>query len=370
MDAINNGSVTVHSSRFPMSSTDLRIMLNNIQFSLGLTIGLQAEWSLQADQKLMELLAKPKRVKRKAAVINAIADAPQDLQAIRDELTNDNDIAHPEVAVDEPADTNNKPAAKDTKAVQDELTSDNDIAHPEVTVDEPAEANNEPPAKANAKNNPEANDDSDSNSWYSSSSSSSLRVPPNISYNDRMTWPSDFADAYTCGLDLLEASGNNKQKHNASVNVLRAIVTAKEVSHMKVLSATLSLAEHTLLHTDSARAYKSKTPGVLHASVVHKKRRVWVGGRWVWEPPTYVKIKKVILPNQKRLTVKVGTQVVDRAWRFVKSRLTLNQNSKVGSTTLISQVRSAQYEYWNRGRDMWERTGELLSWHMSQIMTK
>ena len=119
--------------------------------------------------------------------------------------------------------------AKDTKAVQDELTSDNDIAHPEVTVDEPADANNEPPAKANAKNNPEPNDDSDSNSSYSSSSSSSLRVPPNIPYNDRMTWPSDFADAYTCGLDLLEASGNNKQKHNASVNVLRAIVTAKEV---------------------------------------------------------------------------------------------------------------------------------------------
>lgn len=169
-------------------------MLNNIQFSLGLTIGLQGEWSLQADQKLMELLAKPKRTKRKAAVINAIADAPQDLKAIRDELTNDNDIARPEVA-----------------------------------VDEPAEANNEPPAKANAKNNPEPNDDSDSNSSYSSSSSSSLRVPPNIGYSDRMTWPSDFADAYTCGLDLLEASGNNKQKHNASVNVLRAIVTAKEV---------------------------------------------------------------------------------------------------------------------------------------------
>ncbi|CAE7306756.1 unnamed protein product [Symbiodinium microadriaticum] len=82
-----------------------------------------------------------------------------------------------------------------------------------------------------------------------------------------------------------------------------------------------------LLHTDSARAYKAKTRGALHASVVHKKRQV-------------------ILPNQKRLTVKVG------------------------STVLISKVRSAQFEYWNRGRDMWERTGELLSWHMSQIMTK
>ncbi|CAE7706170.1 unnamed protein product [Symbiodinium necroappetens] len=73
---------------------------------------------------------------------------------------------------------------------------------------------------------------------------------------------------------------------------------------------------------------------------------VWVGGRWVWEQPTYVKMMKVILPNQKRLTVKVG------------------------STVLISEVRSAQFEYWHRGRDMWQRTGELLSWRMSQIMTK
>ena len=62
----------------------------------------------------------------------------------------------------------------------------------------------------------------------------------------------------------------------------------------------------------------------------------------------------MILPNKKRLTVKVGTEVVDRAWKFMKSRLTLNQNSKVGSTAIVSKVRSAQFEYWNRGRDMWE----------------
>ncbi|OLP77238.1 hypothetical protein AK812_SmicGene42719 [Symbiodinium microadriaticum] len=102
-----------------------------------------------------------------------------------------------------------------------------------------------------------------------------------------------------------------------------------------------------LLHTDSACAYKAKTRGVLHASVVHGPQEAPGVGRW-----------------------KVGTQVVDRAWKFIKSRLTLNQNSKVGSTVLISEVRSAQFEYWHRGRDMWERTGELLSWHVSQIMTK
>ena len=80
-----------------------------------------------------------------------------------------------------------------------------------------------------------------------------------------------------------------------------------------------------LLHTDSARAYKAKTWGVLHASVVHKKRQVWVGGGWVWEQPTYVKMTKVILPKQKRLTVKVGTQAVDRAWKFIKTHLESEQ---------------------------------------------
>ncbi|CAE7239342.1 unnamed protein product [Symbiodinium sp. CCMP2592] len=68
-----------------------------------------------------------------------------------------------------------------------------------------------------------------------------------------------------------------------------------------------------LLHTDSARAYNSKTRGVLHASVVHKKRQVSVGGRWVWQQPTYVKLRKVLLPINKRLTVKIRTQIVDLA---------------------------------------------------------
>ena len=36
-----------------------------------------------------------------------------------------------------------------------------------------------------------------------------------------------------------------------------------------------------ILHTDSARSYRMKLPGVLHDAVVHKKRRVKVNGKWV-----------------------------------------------------------------------------------------
>ena len=72
------------------------------------------------------------------------------------------------------------------------------------------------------------------------------------------------------------------------------------------------------------------------------------------------------LAHPKTSNDKGRMQDIDRAWGFMKNRIILNQNSKVGSTTLLSKIRSAHYAFWNRGRDMWECTGELLSWHMSQ----
>ena len=36
-----------------------------------------------------------------------------------------------------------------------------------------------------------------------------------------------------------------------------------------------------VLHTDSARSYKAKVPGVVHDNVVHQKKRVKVGGKYV-----------------------------------------------------------------------------------------
>ena len=37
-----------------------------------------------------------------------------------------------------------------------------------------------------------------------------------------------------------------------------------------------------IFHTDSAKAYKMKLPGVLHDSVVHQKKRVKKNGKWEW----------------------------------------------------------------------------------------
>ena len=37
--------------------------------------------------------------------------------------------------------------------------------------------------------------------------------------------------------------------------------------------------------------------------------------------------------------------IVDRAWRYLKERINLNQNCAVGSPLMRTKVRSAQYEY-------------------------
>ena len=61
-----------------------------------------------------------------------------------------------------------------------------------------------------------------------------------------------------------------------------------------------------ILHTDSARSYKTRVPGVLHDSVVHCKKRVKVQGKWVGKKPNYTKIVIHKLADGRKLKVKAG----------------------------------------------------------------
>ena len=115
-----------------------------------------------------------------------------------------------------------------------------------------------------------------------------------------------------------------------------------------------------VLHSDSARSYRMKVPGMLHDAVVHKKKRVKRGGKWIWLKPNYVKISTHKLPDGSKIKTKAGTQIIDRAWRFIKERLRRNQNAKASSAMMSLQVRSAQWEYWHRNDDLWVCTGEIL----------
>ena len=84
----------------------------------------------------------------------------------------------------------------------------------------------------------------------------------------------------------------------------------------------------------------------------------------------YVRVVTHKIPGGKQtIKVKAGTQIIDRAWRFLKDRmpLNLNQNSKVGSKTLRAMLRSAQNEYWHTNADLWVSTGILCSWEMAKL---
>ena len=86
--------------------------------------------------------------------------------------------------------------------------------------------------------------------------------------------------------------------------------------------------------------------GVIHDRVIHCKKRVQVKGTVQYQNPKYVALVKHHIPNTKKvLTVKSGTQVIDRCWRFLKDRISRNQHSKAGSKLLRANLHSAQYEY-------------------------
>ena len=114
-----------------------------------------------------------------------------------------------------------------------------------------------------------------------------------------------------------------------------------------------------ILHTDKAKAYAMKIPGLLHDSVRHGKKRVKVGGKWVWKKPVYTKLRLHKLPDGRKVRVKAGTQIIDRAWRFILAHM-VGVSAPPGSRTLAAVVRSAQWLYWNRGRDLWKETGAML----------
>ena len=125
-----------------------------------------------------------------------------------------------------------------------------------------------------------------------------------------------------------------------------------------------------VLHSDFARSYRMKISGVVHDAVTHKKRRVKRDGKFVWVQPTYVKVSTHTLPGGRRIKTKAGTQIIDRAWRFIKERLKRNQAVKAGSTMLAAQIRSAQCEYWHRKDDLWLSTGKLVEHYMKGMVRK
>ena len=74
-----------------------------------------------------------------------------------------------------------------------------------------------------------------------------------------------------------------------------------------------------ILHTDGARAYKMHIPGVARYNVIHKKKKILQGGKYIWVKPHYTKVYKHKLPCGKSVQVKSGTQIIDRFWQHLRA---------------------------------------------------
>ena len=124
-----------------------------------------------------------------------------------------------------------------------------------------------------------------------------------------------------------------------------------------------------IFHTDSARSYKARLNKVVHDNVVHCKKKVKVNGKWTWQMPKYVKVTTHTLPGtNKTVKTKAGTQIVDRAWRYIKDRLSLNQSTRPGSRLIRAQIQGAQFQYWHKNEDPWKVACKLSHFVMQKIM--
>ena len=115
-----------------------------------------------------------------------------------------------------------------------------------------------------------------------------------------------------------------------------------------------------ILHTDGAKAYKTKVPGLLHDAVVHQKKKRMVNGKPIWSKPIYSKLTVHKLENKQKVKVKSGTQIIDGFWKHLKKHIG-NTSKTPGSQALARKIRSAQWLYWFKKENLWLKTGSMLS---------
>ncbi len=83
-------------------------------------------------------------------------------------------------------------------------------------------------------------------------------------------------------------------------------------------------------------------------------------GGSTWLKPRYVQLFKHKLPNGQVIRTLGGTQIIDRAWRFLRAHIG-SRNGMVGTQSVQARGRSAQWTYWHRGANLWLATGEMLA---------
>eukprot|EP00969_Alexandrium_andersonii_P125767 5560203-Alexandrium_andersonii.AAC.1 len=83
-----------------------------------------------------------------------------------------------------------------------------------------------------------------------------------------------------------------------------------------------------------------RVEGMLHDHVVHMKKKVKRGNKYVRLLPKYTRTFTHALPDGNSLKVKGGTQLIDRFWRMLRARLRGN-SARPGSRALACAIRAA-----------------------------
>ena len=90
-----------------------------------------------------------------------------------------------------------------------------------------------------------------------------------------------------------------------------------------------------------------------------RKKRVVIRGKSIWIKPSYTKVYKHKFPNGKLITVKSGTQIIDRFWGTLRQGLK-HTPRQPGTALLNRKIRSIQWQYWHKDHNMWQATGAMV----------
>ena len=93
-----------------------------------------------------------------------------------------------------------------------------------------------------------------------------------------------------------------------------------------------------------------------------------MNGKWKWQMPNYVKVTIHTVGKNKTLKTKACAQILDRAWRCIEDRLSLNQSTGAGSELIRAQIQGAQFQNWMKNEDPWKATCLLSQFSMKKFM--
>ena len=83
-------------------------------------------------------------------------------------------------------------------------------------------------------------------------------------------------------------------------------------------------------------------------------------GRFVWVKPLFTNRFQHALPNGGSVKCVGGTQYIDRFWRTLRAAI-VGRSCRVGAHSFERRVRSCRWQYWFKGQDQWQKTGEMLT---------